>query len=50
MAVYKTKTQKKNALQAIQDKAFRLFGDDCLTLKEYQAIRDSVRKAFNRIK
>ena len=32
---YKTKTQKKRALESIKSKAFKLFGDGILTTAEY---------------
>ncbi len=50
MAYYKTKAQKKRAMQAIVDKAKGLFMDGDLTLNEYTKCRDSMRAAFKRIK
>ena len=46
---YKTKTQKKNALHAIHQKAMNLYMANILTLAEIQKIKDMVRKAERKL-
>ena len=36
--MYKTKTQKKNAMKAIQSKAMKLFASGAISMKDAEAI------------
>ena len=47
--MYKTKTQKRNALKAIRAKAMKCFTSGVLTMKESEAIDKIARKAFRKL-
>ena len=46
---YKTKTQAKNACNAIERKAFGLFEHGCMTLKDIEAIKKICMAARKRL-
>lgn len=50
MAKKMTKTQKKRALEAIKSKAFKLFGCDVFTIKDYEKIRAAIMAGDKRIR
>jgi len=45
-----TKTQKRNALEAIRMKAFRLMGNDIMSVADYGAIQRITNKYLNKLK
>jgi len=45
-----TKTQKKNALESIRMKSFRLVGVDCMSVADYGAIQRITNKYLNKLK
>jgi len=45
-----TKTQKKNALEAIRIKGFKLVGCDCMSVADYSAIQRITNKYLNKLK
>ena len=47
--MYKTKTQKRNALKAIRAKAMKCFTSGGLTMKEAEAIDKIARTAFRKL-
>ena len=46
---YKTKSQKKRALEAIGQKAFKLLGSGVLTTASYSKIADICNRAENKL-
>jgi len=47
--MYKTKSQKKRALQAINAKAFKLLGSGVFTTSTYSKIADICNRAENKL-
>tara|TARA_R100001086_G_C11710731_1_gene224061 strand:- start:118 stop:261 length:144 start_codon:yes stop_codon:yes gene_type:complete len=47
--MYKTKTQKKNALRAIRAKAMKLFASGVLSMKDAEAIDKIARTVMRRL-
>ena len=45
-----TKTQKKNALEAIRVKCFKLVRFDCMSVADYGAIQRITNKYLNKLK
>jgi len=45
-----TKTQKKNALNSISDKAFKLLGEDLISVNDYTSIRKVTIRGLNKLK
>jgi len=46
---YKTKTQKKNALTAIEQKARRLYLDGVMSVEDMKNINRITNRAFNKL-
>ena len=44
-----TKTQKKNSLASIHDKAFKLLGQDVLSVKDFESIKKICVFRMNRL-
>mgnify|MGYP003628029333 CR=1 FL=1 len=49
MARYKTKTQAKRALRAIEQKSFALFEHGCMTLNDVNAVKKICTAAHKRL-
>jgi len=49
MAKYRTKTQAKRAIMAIESKAFGLFEHSCMTLNDVNAIKKICMAAKKRL-
>jgi hypothetical protein len=47
--MYKTKTQKKNALKSIQQKSKKLFLSGILTIKQQMAVEQMVRDGMKKL-
>ncbi len=47
--MYKTKTQKKNALIAVKAKAFKLYGSGVLSISQFEKINQIVMQARKKI-
>ena len=45
-----SKTQKKNALEAIRMKAFKLVGCEAMSVNDYSAIQRITNKCMNKLK
>ena len=50
MAKKMTLTQKRNALEAIRMKAFKLVKYDCMSVTDYSAIQKITNKYTNKLK
>ena len=44
-----TKTQKRNALSSIHDKAFKLLGHSVITVKDFEGIKKIVSRRLNEL-
>ena len=44
-----TKTQKKNSLVSIQDKAFKLLGQGVIRVDEFETIRKIISRNLNKL-
>ena len=47
--MYKTKTEKKKALRAINQKAMKLFTSGVLSMKDVETIRLILKRAHNKL-
>lgn len=47
--MYKTKTQKKNALRAINAKAMKLFTSGVFSMKDAETIGQILKRAHNKL-
>ena len=45
-----TKKQKKNLIDAIENKAFSLYGCDIITIKDLEKIKTITKKAHSKLK
>jgi len=47
--MYRTKTQKRNALKSIQSKSMKLFSTGCMSMKDADAISRIVNSNLKRL-